>query len=212
MNWQRSMLWSETGLPWILPSPNLPTARSALFYISTVFIEATTVSEGWLHCGMTNKVLSFGNVWSIFGSLYVWCTVGRGTTIPFEMFGAPHYDAAALAGRCQLQIYLCFVVPATNVLLVLGSLNGDLTCSTQTTLCSSNGTSTNQGCFREAYYSPTFFKYNNSLVSGVQWVNYPMQTHQIGTEPTMTQQRYPAMYAAVTILRHLIKFSPAGQC
>jgi hypothetical protein len=45
-NWARAMLWDDTGLPWILPSPNLPTAASSLFYLSTVFIEATTVSEG----------------------------------------------------------------------------------------------------------------------------------------------------------------------
>lgn len=45
-NWQRSMMWTDTGLPWILPSPNLPTPKSAQFYVSTVFIEATTVSEG----------------------------------------------------------------------------------------------------------------------------------------------------------------------
>ncbi len=62
------MMWRDTGLPWVLPSPNLPTPDSALVYLSTVFIEATTVSEG------------------------------RGTTLPFQMFGAPGYNASDLAG------------------------------------------------------------------------------------------------------------------
>jgi uncharacterized protein YbbC (DUF1343 family) len=58
-NWNRSSLWSDTGLPWVLPSPNLPTLQSAIVYPGTVLIEALNLSEG------------------------------RGTTIPFELFGAP---------------------------------------------------------------------------------------------------------------------------
>ncbi|MEJ7837865.1 MAG: DUF1343 domain-containing protein [Thermomicrobiales bacterium] len=57
--WRRSMLWDETGLPWVLPSPNLPTLDSHLLYPATCLIEGTTLSEG------------------------------RGTTRPFEVFGAP---------------------------------------------------------------------------------------------------------------------------
>lgn len=60
--WRRSMLWDETGLPWVLPSPNLPTLDSHLFYPATCLIEGTTLSEG------------------------------RGTTRPFEVFGAPWLD------------------------------------------------------------------------------------------------------------------------
>jgi uncharacterized protein YbbC (DUF1343 family) len=58
-NWKRSSLFSETGLPWVLPSPNMPTVQSAVVYPGTVLIEALNLSEG------------------------------RGTTIPFELFGAP---------------------------------------------------------------------------------------------------------------------------
>lgn len=61
--WRRDMLWSSTGLPWVPPSPNLPSVASAVVYGATVFLEATTVSEG------------------------------RGTTTPFEQFGAPFLSA-----------------------------------------------------------------------------------------------------------------------
>ena len=61
-NWRRSSLFSETGLPWVLPSPNMPTLQTAIVYPGTVLIEALNLSEG------------------------------RGTTIPFELFGAPFID------------------------------------------------------------------------------------------------------------------------
>lgn len=64
--WQRSMLYEQTGLPWVAPSPNLPTPRSALVYPGQVIWEGTLVSEG------------------------------RGTTQPFELFGAPYIDPFAL--------------------------------------------------------------------------------------------------------------------
>lgn len=64
--WKRSSLYSETGLPWVLPSPNMPTEKSAVVYPGTVLIEALNLSEG------------------------------RGTTIPFELFGAPFIDAEKL--------------------------------------------------------------------------------------------------------------------
>lgn len=65
-NWKRSLLFSETGLPWILPSPNIPTVQTALVYPGTVLIEALNLSEG------------------------------RGTTIPFELFGAPFINSERL--------------------------------------------------------------------------------------------------------------------
>jgi uncharacterized protein YbbC (DUF1343 family) len=65
-NWHRSSLFSETGLPWVLPSPNIPTLQSAMVYPGTVLIEALNLSEG------------------------------RGTTIPFELFGAPFIDSDKL--------------------------------------------------------------------------------------------------------------------
>lgn len=61
-NWQRSMLFTDTGLPWVAPSPNLPTPMSALVYPGQVLWEGTNLSEG------------------------------RGTTQPFELFGAPYLD------------------------------------------------------------------------------------------------------------------------
>jgi uncharacterized protein YbbC (DUF1343 family) len=60
--WKREMHFSDTGLPWIAPSPNLPTPTSALVYPGQVLWEGTNVSEG------------------------------RGTTQPFEFLGAPFLD------------------------------------------------------------------------------------------------------------------------
>ena len=60
--WRRDMLFGDTGLPWVAPSPNLPTPASALVYPGQVLWEGTNVSEG------------------------------RGTTQPFELFGAPFFE------------------------------------------------------------------------------------------------------------------------
>jgi len=65
-NWNRSSLWVDTGLPWVLPSPNIPTLQSAIVYPGTVLIEALNLSEA------------------------------RGTTIPFELFGAPFINSEKL--------------------------------------------------------------------------------------------------------------------
>ena len=65
--WRRSMYWDETGLPWVMPSPNIPTLDSAIVFPGTVHIEGTTASEG------------------------------RGTTRPFELVGAPWVQAEAFA-------------------------------------------------------------------------------------------------------------------
>ena len=65
--WIRSMWYDQTGLPWILPSPNMPTLDTAAVYPGQVFLEGTNVSEG------------------------------RGTTKPFELFGAPWIDGHELA-------------------------------------------------------------------------------------------------------------------
>ncbi len=66
-NWTRGEWFDETSLPWVLPSPNLPTVESATVYPGQVIIEGTNLSEG------------------------------RGTTKPFEMFGAPWIDGFVLA-------------------------------------------------------------------------------------------------------------------
>ncbi|MFP5211932.1 MAG: exo-beta-N-acetylmuramidase NamZ domain-containing protein [Acidobacteriota bacterium] len=60
--WRREMLFPETGLPWIFPSPNMPSWETALIYPGMVMLEATNVSEG------------------------------RGTTLPFHLFGAPFIE------------------------------------------------------------------------------------------------------------------------
>ena len=67
--WSRNLWWDQTDLPWVLPSPNMPTIATAIVYPGMCLIEATMASEG------------------------------RGTTIPFEIFGAPHVDPFVLASR-----------------------------------------------------------------------------------------------------------------
>ena len=65
--WQRSFYWEDTGLPWVPPSPNMPSPETAVIYPGTCFFEGTNVSEG------------------------------RGTAKPFEQFGAPFIDGGHLA-------------------------------------------------------------------------------------------------------------------
>jgi uncharacterized protein YbbC (DUF1343 family) len=67
--WRRSMWFDATGLPWVLPSPNMPTLETAIVYPGMVALEGTELSEG------------------------------RGTTRPFELFGAPFIDPGALVAR-----------------------------------------------------------------------------------------------------------------
>ena len=71
--WQRSMFFRQTGLPWIPPSPNLPSPLSALVYPGQVLWEGTNVSEG------------------------------RGTTLPFELFGAPFIDPAKILDAVETE-------------------------------------------------------------------------------------------------------------
>jgi uncharacterized protein YbbC (DUF1343 family) len=65
--WRRDMYHDQTGLPWVIPSPNLPTLDSAIVYPGAVLFEGTRLSEG------------------------------RGTTRPFELIGAPWIDGERLA-------------------------------------------------------------------------------------------------------------------
>ena len=65
-NWDRSVFHDETGLPWVMPSPNMPTPDTALVYPGMCLFEGTNISEG------------------------------RGTTRPFEHFGAPWIDPSEL--------------------------------------------------------------------------------------------------------------------
>ena len=72
--WNRSDYFEETGLPWVLPSPNMPLVETAVVYPGQVILEGANISEG------------------------------RGTTRPFEMFGAPYLEPyrfqAALEPGC----------------------------------------------------------------------------------------------------------------
>jgi len=69
--WRRRDFFDATSLPWVLPSPNMPTPDTASVYPGLCLIEGTNVSEG------------------------------RGTTRPFEIFGAPFLDGHRLAERLR---------------------------------------------------------------------------------------------------------------
>jgi uncharacterized protein YbbC (DUF1343 family) len=69
--WRRAMLWEDTGVPWVAPSPNMPTPDTALVYPGGCLIEGTNLSEG------------------------------RGTTRPFEWVGAPYLNAHTYAATLE---------------------------------------------------------------------------------------------------------------
>ncbi|HVG18256.1 MAG TPA: DUF1343 domain-containing protein [Blastocatellia bacterium] len=69
--WRRAMWYEETRLPWVMPSPNIPTVETAVVYPGCVMVEGTTLSEG------------------------------RGTTRPFEMVGAPYVEPQELIERLE---------------------------------------------------------------------------------------------------------------
>ncbi len=64
--WKRDQLYPDSGLPWVMPSPNMPAIETALLYPGLCLLEGTNLSEG------------------------------RGTTRPFELWGAPWLDGARL--------------------------------------------------------------------------------------------------------------------
>jgi len=69
--WKRKMLFDDTGLPWVQPSPNMPTLDTAIVYPGICLLEGTNISEG------------------------------RGTTRPFEIFGAPFIEPNVLTKRLE---------------------------------------------------------------------------------------------------------------
>ncbi len=69
--WRRGMEFEDTGLPWVAPSPNMPTVDTAFVYPGGCLVEGTNLSEG------------------------------RGTTRPFELVGAPWIDAWRLAREME---------------------------------------------------------------------------------------------------------------
>ncbi|GGX49867.1 exo-beta-N-acetylmuramidase NamZ family protein [Streptomyces fructofermentans] len=98
--WRRSEFYDAAGLPWVPPSPNMPTPETALVYPGTCLFEGTNLSEG------------------------------RGTTRPFELIGAEGIDGSWAAAAEGLGL------PGVH--------------------------------FREAYFSPTFSKFQGRTVGGVQ--------------------------------------------
>ncbi|WP_438294665.1 exo-beta-N-acetylmuramidase NamZ family protein [Streptomyces sp. HUAS TT7] len=98
--WRRSAFFDDTGLPWVPPSPNMPTPDTALAYAGTCLFEGTNLSEG------------------------------RGTTRPFELLGAEGIDGKWAAALNELAL------PGVR--------------------------------FREAYFAPTFSKFEGRTVGGVQ--------------------------------------------
>ena len=87
--WKRWMTWRDTGLPWVPPSPNMPTPDTAQIYPGACMFEGTTLSEG------------------------------RGTTRPFELLGAPFANASWRETMSQLGLphtkyrFACFE-PSTS--------------------------------------------------------------------------------------------------
>ena len=71
--WTRAMTFEQTRLPWVLPSPNMPTPDTAVVYPGQCLLEGTNLSEG------------------------------RGTTRPFEVCGAPWIDPRELARRLEAE-------------------------------------------------------------------------------------------------------------
>ncbi|MDT0567439.1 DUF1343 domain-containing protein [Streptomyces sp. DSM 3412] len=98
--WKRSRFFDASGLPWVPPSPNMPTPDTALVYSGTCLFEGTNLSEG------------------------------RGTTRPFELLGAEGIDRRWAAAA--------------------------------------NGLGLPGAHFREAYFAPTFSKFQGKTVGGVQ--------------------------------------------
>jgi uncharacterized protein YbbC (DUF1343 family) len=69
--WKRNMYFDDTGLPWVFPSPNMPNLNAAIVYPGQVIFEGANISEG------------------------------RGTTLPFELFGAPFIDCNFISGEIE---------------------------------------------------------------------------------------------------------------
>jgi uncharacterized protein YbbC (DUF1343 family) len=76
--WYRNSCWKEINLPWVLPSPNMPTPDTTFVYPGMVLLEATNISEG------------------------------RGTTRPFELFGTPYLNREYLKQLNKYNLPGCF--------------------------------------------------------------------------------------------------------
>lgn len=85
MGWARSMDFEATGLPWVMPSPNMPTTQTAWVYPGQCLLEGTNLSEG------------------------------RGTTRPFELCGAPWLRGGAWAEAAEPDVGAGFVLRPTVI-------------------------------------------------------------------------------------------------
>lgn len=99
--WRRDMLFCDTDLAFIAPSPNIPTFESALCYIGTCLFEGTNVSEG------------------------------RGTTRPFETIGAPWMDGERVADELRALNLPGFMVRPCYFTPVFSKHAGELCCGVQ---------------------------------------------------------------------------------
>ena len=80
--WKRNMFFRETGFPWVFPSPNMPTPETAVVYPGQVSWEGTNISEG------------------------------RGTTMPFELFGSPFIDHLEILAHIEkTELPGCYLRP-----------------------------------------------------------------------------------------------------
>jgi uncharacterized protein YbbC (DUF1343 family) len=80
--WQRKMLYTDTGLPWVFPSPNMVSPAASLVYPGQVIWEGTNISEG------------------------------RGTCLPFELFGAPFFNCNEILDKIKsINLNGCFLRP-----------------------------------------------------------------------------------------------------
>lgn len=83
--WRRGMHFESTGLPWVMPSPNMPTNDSAWVYPGQCLLEGTNLSEG------------------------------RGTTRPFELCGAPWLDGPEWVATAEPEVGSGFVLRPTTI-------------------------------------------------------------------------------------------------
>ena len=94
--WKRPMHYGDTGLPWVLPSPNMPNEETALVYPGQVILEGCNLSEG------------------------------RGTTRPFELFGAPWLDTLRLLKALDPKSLAGCTLRETGFQPAFGKWQGDL--------------------------------------------------------------------------------------
>jgi uncharacterized protein YbbC (DUF1343 family) len=103
--WKREMWYDETGLPWVMPSPNLPTLETAVVYPGTCLFEGVNISEG------------------------------RGTTRPFEMIGAPWIDGFKLTDKLKEEGLPGVVFRGLHFIPTVGKFAGEVCGGVQLHVC-----------------------------------------------------------------------------